>query len=349
MALSGAAFVRADHCRPVRIPATGTLHGIAVRTAVDSEAARYLLEEYFAGHRSRPKIDRAADHFESTSRAEVSAAAQVSTDFVALLLASRLIQENAAVQDSFLRHLASNHVDIQADDVSALLIPGWLYRRHPETGANLERELRVLRHAGIDARRIEVDENGSIETNAATIAEQIRRRRERRIILISASKGGPETALALRMLPPTERQHVVAWVNVGGILRGTALADDALVAPKRWLTGIVLRRRCQSVVSMTRGAIMARAHRIPQPPLIVNYVGIPLSGDVSPRAREGYCALRRDGPNDGLTLITDAIAPDSVTITTIGADHYFQLPDADRRTVALLATVLDLLDRQIVR
>ncbi len=34
----------------------------------------------------------------------------------------------------------------------------------------------------------------------------------------------------------------------------------------------------------------------------------------------------------------------SVTITTIGADHYFHLPDADRRTVALLATGLDLLN-----
>jgi hypothetical protein len=37
--------------------------------------------------------------------------------------------------------------------------------------------------------------------------------------------------------------------------------------------------------------------------------------------------------------------PGGVTITTIGADHYFQAPDRNERTVTLFLTVLDLVGR----
>ena len=49
--------------------------------------------------------------------------------------------------------------------------------------------------------------------------------------------------------------------------------------------------------------------RIDADVLIINYVGIPLSGQLSKFARDKYPLLRDAGPNDGLTLLTDAIAP----------------------------------------
>ncbi len=75
---------------------------------------------------------------------------------------------------------------------------------------------------------------------------------------------------------------------------------------------------------------------------MINFVAIPLSGDVTPRALGGYCALRKYGPNDGLTLVTEEIVPSAATITSLGSDHYFQRFPADARTIALLETVLDL-------
>jgi len=68
---------------------------------------------------------------------------------------------------------------------------------------------------------------------------------------------------------------------------------------------------------------------------VVNYVGIPLSGQVSDQARRGYRQLVSEGPNDGLTYVVDAIAPSGVTIPELGADHYFHNPDIEIKTLAL--------------
>ncbi len=80
--------------------------------------------------------------------------------------------------------------------------------------------------------------------------------------------------------------------------------------------------------------------------LVINYIGVPLSGTVSARARSGYERLARFGPNDGLTLLADAWLPGAPTILEIGLDHYFVAPDADTRAVALLAIVIDLLQQR---
>jgi hypothetical protein len=47
------------------------------------------------------------------------------------------------------------------------------------------------------------------------------------------------------------------------------------------------------------------------------------------------------GPNDGLTLLADAIVPQGVTVVERGLDHYFSTPDLDRRIAALAAVLLE--------
>jgi hypothetical protein len=227
--------------------------------------------------------------------------------------------------------------------LTVLFVPGWLYLRHPETGASLEREIATLLQAGVEARRIATNENGSIEENARVIAAAIHDVRGKRLILVSVSKGGPEVMLALdALVRPEDRRRIAAWVNVGGILGGTPLADQALTIPKRWLTGIVLFRHCEGVVSMTSLDASRWRRRVPPNILVINFVAIPLSGDVTPRALDGYCTLRKYGPNDGLTLVTEEIVPNAVTITSLGSDRFFQRFPAEARTIALLETVLDL-------
>ena len=76
--------------------------------------------------------------------------------------------------------------------------------------------------------------------------------------------------------------------------------------------------------------------------LVVNYLGIPLSGQVGRYSRENYPVLARDGPNDGLTLLADAIAPGSLTVLAPGSDHFFaEDPRIDEKTVALMKLMVD--------
>ena len=50
--------------------------------------------------------------------------------------------------------------------------------------------------------------------------------------------------------------------------------------------------------------------------LVVNYLGVPLSGQLSRFSRDQYPILSSDGPNDGLTMLADAIALNSLTTCT---------------------------------
>jgi hypothetical protein len=192
-----------------------------------------------------------------------------------------------------------------------------------------------------------------VEHNATLIVQQVRALRAssaaQSVVLVSASKGGPEAALALSMLNDDPAADAVkAWINVGGLLGGTALADLGLTWPLCWLVQLAVLPNgfsdgaFEGIRSLTpeHSAQRARSLRLPAHVLVVSFVGVPLSGQLSAMARDGYGRLRAQGPNDGLTLITDAIAPGGVTIPEFGADHYLRQPDIDRKTLALARAVM---------
>jgi hypothetical protein len=119
--------------------------------------------------------------------------------------------------------------------------------------------------------------------------------------------------------------------------------------PKRWLVKFVTFAKgwdFASIESMTTHRSRARFNRlyIPQSILVINYVGIPLSGDITKLAKDGYEDLRGEGPNDGLTLITDEIFPGGITIVEQGLDHYFQDKEIDLKTAALAQTIITRLE-----
>ena len=204
----------------------------------------------------------------------------------------------------------------------------------------------LLNRHGARAALIETGENLTVEDNAELIAEQIRRYAASRqnLILVSGSKGGPEVALALSMLKhdPAGRQ-VKAWLNIGGLLHGTRLADLALSWPLCWFVylAILPDRSFEGIRSLSTAVSAARrtAPGLPQETLVVNYLGIPLSGQVSDQARSSYSNLRAHGPNDGLTYLLDAIAPGSETIPELGVDHFFRRSDIELRTLALARAI----------
>ncbi|MFN2386743.1 MAG: hypothetical protein ABR576_10745 [Thermoanaerobaculia bacterium] len=330
------------------IPVEGVVAGQRVRTTVDSESARDSVEKSLRGEGT---IDRAK--LREIARKE-------SADLAALLFVEGL-RENAAnrrAQESYLAHLEKLRRDPRRDwlvsaarGFEVLFAPGWFYRSDPESGADFRAQRELLDRLGIENALVETGENDSVESNAEQLAAALRGRRGsgRPVILISTSKSGPEVALALGdRLRPQEIAHVRAWVNVGGLLRGTPLADAALRLPAGLIAGFALRGRLAGIASLRTRPRRARLENLQIPPaiLILNYVAVPFSGGVTPGARSRYRRLVRHGPNDGLTLLADVVAAGGVTVVEPGLDHFFAAPDILERGLALLATVFSELDRE---
>ncbi len=353
-----------------RIPAQGRVAGQPVATTVDDPIARYYLERDRPGTERDPLLERRlATAFAPLSegvpsRAELARLSrELSPDLATIHLIERLaaVPANAGLQDRFEGHLsrvralaADGNPELAAcaaalDLPSVWFVPGWFYRSNPETGADFHRQRALFERLGIEHRLVPLVENGTIEANAALIADQLRALDpgRDRVMLVSASKGGPEVAHALgHLLSPAETRPVEAWINVGGPLRGSPLADWATSWPIAWLAPLYFayveeRDPGESVASLTTARSSARLARedIPAPIMVINFLGAPLSGQISASSEFGYGRMRALGPNDGLTPLIDVLAHGGRTIVQVGLDHYYRDPELDLKTVALALTV----------
>jgi hypothetical protein len=238
-----------------------------------------------------------------------------------------------------------------------LMVPGWRYRVNRETGADLARPRALLERLGFATVLVPLDENGAIDANARALAAEIVRLRAdgRALILVSTSKGGPETHFALDLLRRAGGAgHVAAWINIGGLLNGSAIADGWAAWPRRWLAAFVFAFQgfdMAAIDSMTTATSRARfaAATLPDHVLVVNYLAVPLASEVSPPAQGGYAALVDEGPNDGLTLLADAIVPAGTTVVARGLDHFYAAPDLDDRIAAMGRAIVRLLEERAGR
>ena len=86
--------------------------------------------------------------------------------------------------------------------------------------------------------------------------------------------------------------------------------------------------------------------KLPDNILVINYIGMSLSGNISKFASDKYCLMLDDGPNDGLSLLPDLIVPNTQTILAPESDHFFaEDPEIDMKTVAFLKTILERLEK----
>jgi hypothetical protein len=168
-----------------------------------------------------------------------------------------------------------------------------------------------------------------------------------KLILVSTSKGGPENALALgNILKPGETTSVKAWLSVGGLIRGTLLADRIITWPKSWIARIIFSHKkidFRSLPGLTTAASRARMNsiRLPRHILVVQYVGAPLSGDISDDVTDRYTYLRKYGPNDGLTLLADKLVPHGITIIEPSVDHFYRDPEINLKSLAIANLVAE--------
>jgi hypothetical protein len=345
------------------VPVRGTVGGQTIETRVDSEVARYYLANYLAGKRSNApfdeQIDRVYGHADDglPGRAELKRLSdEFSVDFAALYLADRIarVSVNRRFRAAFDEALAYSRkarpqqrarLPAAAAQYEVIFVPGYLYKRHRLTGADFAAPRAALERLGFPRHFVDTDEEGAIESNAELVAAAVAARAQtgRRLILVSASKSGPEVALALTHLGSAPGRYVAAWINIVGTMQGSPLADQNLAQELEDVIGQVKIAGIESL-TVERSRQRFGSFGLPEHLVVVNYIGIPLSGSISSLARPGYLDLRKHGPNDGLSLLSDLIVPGGITLTELGRDHFLLDDDIDARTVALAITLVKWLD-----
>lgn len=347
-----------------RIPVDGEFNGAPVRTTVDSEPARYYLEQYSRGRVQDPALHAEIDALHARHRNRApdreslrDISTRYSVDFAALFLADHLLRDpcNRPLNTSFARltDAAAPPDPTRAAQYRVLFVPGWDYQATGHfTGADLAAPRALATRSGLENHFVQVPPNGSIEDSAAVVAAAVRGQAGsgQELILAGPSSAGPAIHLALgTLLRPDELGTVKAWLNLGGLLQGTPLFEQVDRVPQRWILGLFAWYQgweMDALRSMGATAGRERFAKIPAIPglLTINYLGIPLSGQISRFTRERYPLLRPHGPNDGITLATDAIAPDSHTVVAFGSDHFFaEDPQIHRKSLALINLVIALL------
>jgi hypothetical protein len=337
---------------------------------VDSEAARRLLADLRARRPpdpglvalpSSPHANGGADNGNPHARrlpdrSELRELGRdVSMDFAALSFAQALLADPASreIQATFERFLregsdrcATALQRPRAFPYTVLFAPSWLYRSHPRIGSDFAEQRRILDRVGIPNRFIAVGESDSVEDNAALIVDAIRAagREQNRVILVSVSKSGAESALALSRLTADETAGVAAWVNLAGALRGTPLADATLLPPVRWLARGLFWLNDWGWAGVTSLATEPSRRRlagvhVPHTITVVNLVAIPVSGSVGPRVYPAYLINNFHGPSDGLVPLADTVWPGGINLVALGADHLFTLWREDSYVLALLRAV----------
>lgn len=342
------------------LPVRGMVGGQTIDTRVDSEVARYYLGSYLAGNHSDTALDERIDRVYQSTDGQLPDRGQLkrlsddfSVDFAALYLADQIarVPVNRRFRSAFDRAyeytrkaFPEGQVKLPAD-YEVLVVPTYLYTRIFAAGADMAVPRAALQKAGLTCYFVETDDDGPVEANADIVAAAIRARAQsgRRLIILTASKSGPEVALALTKLGPTETRHVAAWINAVGALQGTPLADDRLFPELEYIVGKLDPLGTESMTT-ARSRQRFDSFRIPEHLLVVNYFGIPVSGSISFWMRRSYSPMRKYGPNDGNVLLADMIFPGGVTLFDLGSDHFMRNRPLDIATVALAITVIGWLE-----
>ncbi len=358
--------VAGTNCGSVaNLPARGTLGAFALDTTVDDEVARYYLERYLQGRADNPELDQRIGRLHTTLSTGVPSRDQLkgiskefSVDFAALVFANQLLKQdgNPGLQEDFLASfdkVKTGSIQYRHKDTLVMFVPGYDYVENGHaTGADFARPRKLLKDAGYDVHFVDIDPIGTVEENAEYLANAVRKNRGRSMVIAGASSAGPAIHLALgKVLKPSDVENVKAWLNLGGILQGVPILDKFASGPKGlFFSSIVMFKgwRHSSFESMYTPVSRQRFSTlsVPRHIAIYNYVGLSLSGNISAFGWDKYLMMREDGPNDGLTLLPDIIAPNSLSIISPTTDHFFaEDPDIDNKTMALVATLLERLDR----
>ena len=278
-----------------------------------------------------------------------------SVDFAALFFADQLLSldRNAAINRRFRvqldRAVRNEAIVADSDDVVVALVPGYDYKKTGyATGADLQDQVAILGKLGLRVEFIDVDPIGTVLEGADVIEEALERLGEEQVVVAGPSSAGPAIHTALSRLGPGS--GVLAWLNLGGTLRGVPLLDWFQKFPQRVVFDAVVWAqdwRRDSFESLTTRVLRKRFEllSIPADIQVFNYISMSLSGDISDFGWDKYLLMRSDGPNDGLSLLPDLLFPDGRTIVSPKGDHFLaEDPLIAQKSVALILTILETID-----
>jgi hypothetical protein len=351
-------------------PVDAALLDKPIRTTVDSAEAQYYLNIWLQGGREDAvlddRIDAVYQHYDEKFPERIDLrriSEQFSNDFAAIYLADRLWQDqqNREVQQLFDRYLTMPEEELYAphpsvEDYVILLVPGWNYTNSGHiTGSDFAVPRRLLDRLGIENHLLLVPPNGSVMQSARVIAEAILafRKTDRRVILVGASAAGPAIHYTLgKLLDHSQLDHVAAWVNLGGILQGSPLIDYFQHWPQKVVLNITLALygwNNEEILTMSAAQSRERVKSLVMPSqiVVINYMGLSLTGSLSSLSTSKYPLIADQGPNDGLTPLVDIIAPNSLTLVATGSDHYFaEDENINLKTIAMVKTIVDMVERR---
>ncbi len=337
----------------------GRLGPYEIKTTVDSEIARYYVENYLSGKKTNPEFDvqfdslteRYKDHV--LHREDLKAIAHdFSVDFAALFWGWNMLNQsqNISIQDIFLSNLDSDDQSFKSSlkDYRILLVPGLDYKENGKlTGSDLKTQKDLFTQLGADVRLIEIPPLGTVEENSLIIAEEIKKQSDKKILLSGPSSAGPAIHLALATrLNDKESSHVAIWLNLGGVINGSPVLDwvSSGITYPAWQAVLWFKDWNSNTFESLRADISrkrAENLKVPEHIKIINYIGLSLSGNISKFAADKYCIMHSEGPNDGLGLLPDMVVPNSQTIIATTSDHFFaEDPQIKEKSIALLKTVM---------
>jgi len=229
--------------------------------------------------------------------------------------------------------------------VKLVIVPGGFYRENPRSGADGHVVREQAERMGWLVDSIPVASTGSLLENARTICRWLSEHHDSRMVLVSVSKGGSDLKLALAQPEAKSAfEHVVAWINLCGILSGTPLAEWLL----SWRVAAALNRMYYRMLGLSLeflrdlrrepGCPLDFELRLPAHLQMISIVGFPLRRHLtSGMARRCHRRLAACGPNDGVIVLSDVCAQPGLIYPVWGADHYLR-PGPDMSQ--LLGTVL---------
>ena len=351
---------------------SGFFNGQKVETELDSEIASYYFRKQTGEHLPDSHLDSIINSAASTLSSNpfnnhdmALLSNKLSTDFATLYLIDELlkIDKNRSAQKLYnIYDKPANQIDEhkrvefhkRAKEYLFVFVPGLFYLRHPETGGDFAAQRNQLEAMGLKTHLVKTNETGLVEENANIIANDIMSlsRTNKKIIIVSASKGGPDLAFALgHTLSQHEAKSVKAWISIGGVLRGSPVADNYLHGFKRLYAQFILFFIGEDIdfvedLGSERSVKRHSSLTLPEDLLIIHFIGAPLSGQLNQEVENSYKQLSKLGPNDGLTTLVDELTPQGIAITELGLDHYYKHDHIDIKTISLIYTALELMEPQ---
>ena len=332
----------------------GTLFGRPFQTYVDHELAKTMLT-----NRSDSSVIQLFSNY-SESNLDTETLSEItkkySFDVATLFFIEKLYEQakNKEIQDFYLSTIDDLSLEDKElamsflKDYFIVFVPGFKYK-NINNGGNFLKQRRLLDAAGIAHEMIDIGEVGRVYDNAKIVATRLQElcRLHDNIIVISVSKGGLETAIAMNELIDLQNiSSIKAWLNVGGTLKGTPVADKwSKPLMYMWLAFGLFWARIKIDLkgvlfdlSYKRGKEKYKSLDIPTHIYIVNLLAVSIGNELNKKSEF-------TSPNDRFSPLPDAIAKDGAVVMEMGIDHFFKNVDLNTRMIILLQYIVKQLNK----